>query len=165
MSSYNHFGCSWCGGPFNGGNCRRCTNVRFRDKFVRNPDPISYDETPDFSYPPPQPQYETYACELCGNDSHYGFDCPPRFPLVYEHEPCYNQNFGDNYYPQNSPSFPPQYLCCEKCGVLGINLHKLVLLVQELNTAQDINNSTNWVSTARRKVSTASTELNTARED
>nr|GEU57099.1 hypothetical protein [Tanacetum cinerariifolium] len=21
MSSYNHFGCSWCGGPFNGGNC------------------------------------------------------------------------------------------------------------------------------------------------
>ncbi|GKC30404.1 hypothetical protein Tco_1037698 [Tanacetum coccineum] len=47
-------------------------------------------------------------------------------------------------------------------GLLGINLHKLVLLVQELNTAQDITNSTNWVSTARRKVSTASTELNTA---
>ncbi|GKE49976.1 hypothetical protein Tco_1481234 [Tanacetum coccineum] len=68
--------CSWCGAPFNGGNCRRCTNVSFRDEFVRNPDPISYDETPDFSYPPPQPQ--TYSCELCGNDSHYGYDCPPR---------------------------------------------------------------------------------------
>ncbi|GJY68263.1 hypothetical protein Tco_0471245 [Tanacetum coccineum] len=108
--------CSWCGGPFNGGNCRRCTNVSFGDEFVRNPDPISYDETPDFSYPPPQPQYETYSCELCGNDSHYGFDCPPRFPLVYEQEPSYNQNFGDNYYPQNSPSFPQQYLCCENCG-------------------------------------------------
>ncbi|GJR47799.1 hypothetical protein Tco_1315902 [Tanacetum coccineum] len=73
--------CSWCGGPFNGGNCRRCTNVSFGDEFVRNPDPISYDETPDFSYPPPQPQYETYSCELCGNDSHYGYDCPPRVPL------------------------------------------------------------------------------------
>ncbi|GJT83197.1 hypothetical protein Tco_1057539 [Tanacetum coccineum] len=108
--------CSWCGGPFNGGNCRRCTNVSFGDEFVRNPDPISYDETPDFSYPPPQPQYETYSCELCGNDSHYGFDCPPRLPLVYEQEPCYNQNFGDNYYPQNLPSFPQQYLCCENCG-------------------------------------------------
>ncbi|GJW92964.1 hypothetical protein Tco_0172636 [Tanacetum coccineum] len=85
--------CSWCGGPFNGGNCRRCTNVSFEDEFVRNPDPISYDETPDFSYPPPQPQ--TYSCELCGNDSHYGYDCSPRVPLVYEQEPCYNQNFGE----------------------------------------------------------------------
>ncbi|GJY59516.1 hypothetical protein Tco_0459408 [Tanacetum coccineum] len=36
-------------------------------------------------------------------------------PLVYEQEPSYNQNFGDNYYPQNSPSFPQQYLCCENC--------------------------------------------------
>ncbi|GJU71685.1 hypothetical protein Tco_1263090 [Tanacetum coccineum] len=108
--------CSWCGGLFNGGNCRRYTNVSFRDEFVRNPDPISFDETLDFSYPPPQPQYETYSCELRGNDSHYGFDCPPRLPLVYEQEPCYNQNFGDNYYPQNLPSFPQQYLCCENCG-------------------------------------------------
>ncbi|GJZ93040.1 hypothetical protein Tco_0665105 [Tanacetum coccineum] len=181
--------CSWCGGPFNGGNCRRCTNVSFRDEFVCNPDSISNDETPDFSYPPsqpqtssfdqfhcfgcgdpledgvrcqrctckwcgyglregfcwfcasrdgnssidapnpnsfndppnvfthpPQPQYESYSCELCGNDAHYGYDCPPRVPLVYEQEPCYNQNFGDNYYPQNSPSFPQQYLCCENCG-------------------------------------------------
>ncbi|GJW71678.1 hypothetical protein Tco_0128595 [Tanacetum coccineum] len=174
--------CSWCGGPFNGGNCRRCTNVSFGDEFVCNSDPISNDETPDFSYPPsqpqtslfdqfhcfhcgdpledgvrchqctckwcgynlsegfclfcasrnenssidapnpnffndppnvfthpPQPQSESYSFELCGNDSHYGYDCPPRFPLVYEQEPSYNQNFSDNYYPQNSPSFPQQY--------------------------------------------------------
>ncbi|GKB64487.1 putative reverse transcriptase domain-containing protein [Tanacetum coccineum] len=172
------------GGPFNGENCWRCTNVSFGD-----PDPISNDETPDFSYPPsqphtssfdqfhyfgcgdsledgvrcqrctckwcgyglregfcwfcasrngnssidapnpksfndppnvfahpPQPQYESYSCELCGNDAHYGYDCPPRVPLVYEQEPCYNQNFSDNYYPQNSLSFPQQYLCCENCG-------------------------------------------------
>ncbi|GKC17062.1 hypothetical protein Tco_1013844 [Tanacetum coccineum] len=78
--------CSWCGGPFNGGNFRRCTNVSFGDEFVRNPDPISYDETLDFSYPPPQPQ--TYSCELCGNDSHYGFDCPPQTP-----EPSRRFNF------------------------------------------------------------------------
>nr|GEV94650.1 hypothetical protein [Tanacetum cinerariifolium] len=84
--------CAWCGGPFNGGNYRRCTNVSFGYEFVRNPDPISYDETPDFSYPPPQLQ--TYSCELCRNDSHYGYDCPPRVPLVYEQESCYNQNFG-----------------------------------------------------------------------
>ncbi|GKD51266.1 hypothetical protein Tco_1280242, partial [Tanacetum coccineum] len=146
--------CSWCGGSFNGRNCRRCTNVSFRDEFVRNPDPISNDEILNFSYPPshpqtssfdqfhcfgcgdpledgvrcqqctckwcgynlrggfclfcasrdgnssidapnpnsfndppnvfthpPQPQYESYSCELCGNDAHYGYDCPPRVPL------------------------------------------------------------------------------------
>ncbi|GJQ98765.1 hypothetical protein Tco_0521750 [Tanacetum coccineum] len=174
--------CSWCGGPFNGGNCQCCTNVSFGDEFVYNPDSISNDETPDFSYPPsqpqtssfdqfycfgcgdpledgvrcqrctykwyeyglregfcwfcasrdrnssidapnpnsfndppnvfphpPQPQYESYSCELCGNDAHYGYDCPPPVPLVDEHKPGY-----DNYYPQNLPSFPQQYLNCEK---------------------------------------------------
>ncbi|GJV23228.1 hypothetical protein Tco_1375923 [Tanacetum coccineum] len=116
MSSYNHFGCSWCGGPFNGGNCPGCSSVGSGNEFVYDPNPYSYNETPDFSYPPPQPQFETYSCELCGNDSHYGYVCPPRFPLVYEQEPSYNQNFSDNYYPQNSPSFPQQYLCCENCG-------------------------------------------------
>ncbi|GJV08081.1 hypothetical protein Tco_1345737 [Tanacetum coccineum] len=116
MSSYNHFGCSWCGGPFNGGNCPGCSNVGSGNEFVYDPNPYSYNETPNFFNQPPQPQYETYSCELCGNDSHYGFDCPPRLPLVYEQEPCYNQNFSDNCYPQNSPSFSQQYLCCENCG-------------------------------------------------
>ncbi|GKE50677.1 hypothetical protein Tco_1481935 [Tanacetum coccineum] len=176
--------CSWYGGAVNSGNCWHCTNVSFGDEFVHNPNSILNDETPDFSYPPsqpqtssfdqfhcfrcgdpledgvccqqctckwcgynlkeggilfalrfkrnssidapnpnsfndpsnifthpPQPRYESYSCELCGNDAHYGYDCPPRIPLVYEHEPGYN-----NYYPQNSPSFPQQYLNCEKCG-------------------------------------------------
>ncbi|GJS91932.1 hypothetical protein Tco_0774568 [Tanacetum coccineum] len=116
MSSYNHFGCSWCGGPFNGGNCPSCSIVGAENEFVHDPNPFPYDNTPDFYDQPPQPQYESYLCELCGNDSHFGYDCPPRFPLVYEQEPSYNQNYSDNYYPQNSPSFPQQYLCCESCG-------------------------------------------------
>nr|GEX03899.1 hypothetical protein [Tanacetum cinerariifolium] len=52
--------CSWCGGPFNGGNCRQCTNVSFRDEFVHNPDPILNDETLDFSYPPSSPQTSSF---------------------------------------------------------------------------------------------------------
>ncbi|GJR05911.1 hypothetical protein Tco_0528895 [Tanacetum coccineum] len=28
-----------------------------------------------------------YSCELCRNDAHYGYDCPPQVPLVYELEP------------------------------------------------------------------------------
>ncbi|GJX96596.1 hypothetical protein Tco_0352394, partial [Tanacetum coccineum] len=67
--------------------------------------PNFVDNSPYFSYPPPQPQFETYSCEYCGNDSHYGYDCPSRVPFVYEPEPCYDQNFSDNYYPHNSPSF------------------------------------------------------------
>ncbi|GJY07042.1 hypothetical protein Tco_0374096 [Tanacetum coccineum] len=78
--------------------------------------PNFVENSPNFSYPPPQPQFETYLCELCGNNAHYGYDCPPQFPFVYEQEPCYNQNFNDNYYPQNSPSFSQQYLCCAYCG-------------------------------------------------
>ncbi|GJU20951.1 hypothetical protein Tco_1154293 [Tanacetum coccineum] len=116
MSSYNYFGCSWYGGPFNGGNCPSCSNVGSRNEFVYDSNPYCYDETSNFFNQPPQYQYETYSYELCGNDSHYGFDFPPQVPLVYEQEPCYKQNFSDNYYPQNSPIFSQQYLCYDNCG-------------------------------------------------
>ncbi|GKB06958.1 hypothetical protein Tco_0835191 [Tanacetum coccineum] len=49
-----------------------------------------------------------FTCELCGNDAHYGYDCPSQVP-----EPCFNQNLDNS--PQTSPSFPQQYLCCEDC--------------------------------------------------
>nr|GEW18258.1 retrovirus-related Pol polyprotein from transposon TNT 1-94 [Tanacetum cinerariifolium] len=87
MSSYNHFGCSWCGGPFNGGNCPGCSSVGSGNEFVYDPNPYSYDETPNFFNQPPEHQYETYSCELCGDSPHYGFDCQTRTPLVYEQDP------------------------------------------------------------------------------
>ncbi|GJR96287.1 retrovirus-related pol polyprotein from transposon TNT 1-94 [Tanacetum coccineum] len=79
--------CSYCGGPFNGGNYPSCSIVRAENEFVHDPNPFPYDNTPDFYDQPPQHHVETYSYELCGNDSHYGYDCPPRFPLVYEQEP------------------------------------------------------------------------------
>ncbi|GJU00294.1 hypothetical protein Tco_1110632 [Tanacetum coccineum] len=82
--------------------------------FVYDPNLNSFNDPPKIFNHPSQPQI--YSCELCGNDSHYGFDCPPRVSLVYEQEPCYNQNFGDNYFQQNSLSFSQQYICCEYCG-------------------------------------------------
>nr|GEX21303.1 hypothetical protein [Tanacetum cinerariifolium] len=36
---------------------------------------------------------ENHLCNLCGNDSHDGYDCQQQFPFVYEHEPSYNQNY------------------------------------------------------------------------
>ncbi|GJW13032.1 hypothetical protein Tco_0017165 [Tanacetum coccineum] len=78
--------------------------------------PNFVDNSPNFSYPPPQLQFKTYLCELCGNNAHNGYDCSPQLPFVYEQEPCYNQNFNDNYFLQNSLSFSQQYLCCAYCG-------------------------------------------------
>ncbi|GJS08522.1 hypothetical protein Tco_0365318 [Tanacetum coccineum] len=76
--------------------------------------PYSSNDSPSVANHPPQSQYVPYSCELCGNDSHYGYDCPPQVPFVYNQDPCFNQNF--DYFPQTSPSFPQQYLCCENCG-------------------------------------------------
>ncbi|GKD17413.1 hypothetical protein Tco_1206571, partial [Tanacetum coccineum] len=107
--------CGWCGNKLDDGFCSYCAS-KDGNSFAYNPNPNSFDNSPNFSYPPPQPQFETYSCELCGNNSHYGYDCPSRVPLVYEPEPCYNQNFSDNYYPHDLPSFSQQYLCCAYCG-------------------------------------------------
>ncbi|GJX62293.1 hypothetical protein Tco_0295193 [Tanacetum coccineum] len=76
--------------------------------------PYSSNDSPSVANHPPQSQYVPYSCELCGNDSHYGYDCPPQVPFVYNQDPCFNQHF--DYFPQTSPSFPQQYLCCENCG-------------------------------------------------
>ncbi|GKB70891.1 hypothetical protein Tco_0932303 [Tanacetum coccineum] len=54
------------------------------------------------------------ASELCGNDAHYGYDCPSQVPFVYNQDPCLNQSL-DNF-PQTSPSFPQQDPCCEDYG-------------------------------------------------
>ncbi|GKD86992.1 hypothetical protein Tco_1358146 [Tanacetum coccineum] len=116
MSSYNHFGCSWCGGPFNGGNCPGCSSVGSGNEFVYDPNPYSYNETPNFFNQPPQHQYETYSCELCGDSPHYGFDCQTRPPLVYEQDPCNNQIFSNDQSPYYSLSQPQQFDCCEVCG-------------------------------------------------
>ncbi|GKB62561.1 hypothetical protein Tco_0918747 [Tanacetum coccineum] len=40
--------------------------------------PYSSNDSPSVANHPPQPQYVPYSRELCGNDSHYGYDCPPQ---------------------------------------------------------------------------------------
>nr|GEX70182.1 hypothetical protein [Tanacetum cinerariifolium] len=41
----------------------------------------------------PQPQNENHLCNLCGNNSHDGYDCQQQFSFVYKQEPSYNQNY------------------------------------------------------------------------
>ncbi|GJU97495.1 hypothetical protein Tco_1326766 [Tanacetum coccineum] len=105
--------CQQCGCNEYDGVCFYCT--------VGNGTPINFstsyssNDSPSFANHPPQPQYVPYSCELCGNDAHHGYDCPPQVPFVYNQDPCFDQNF-DNNFPLTSPSFPQQYLCCENCG-------------------------------------------------
>ncbi|GJS57286.1 hypothetical protein Tco_0652070 [Tanacetum coccineum] len=41
------------------------------DSFAYDLIPNSFNDPPNFSDHPPQPQYESYLCELYGNDSHH----------------------------------------------------------------------------------------------
>ncbi|GKD12126.1 hypothetical protein Tco_1196533, partial [Tanacetum coccineum] len=107
--------CGWCGNKLDDGFCSYCAS-KDGNSFAYNPNPNSFDNSPNFSYPPPQPQFETYSCELCGNDSHYGYDCPSRVPFVYEQTVLQSKTFSDKLLTTNSPSFHNHYLCCAYCG-------------------------------------------------
>nr|GEX24568.1 reverse transcriptase domain-containing protein [Tanacetum cinerariifolium] len=102
--------CCKCEDPLRGGFCWFCTS-NSEISFNNDPNLNSFDDSQNLFDYSPQPQYETYPCKLCGNDLHYGYDCPPRFLLVYEQKLCYNQNYNENYYPHNLPSF----LCYDNC--------------------------------------------------
>nr|GEU31060.1 hypothetical protein [Tanacetum cinerariifolium] len=103
--------CERCGIDMINGICPLC---HLSNSCVNDHNPNSFDYPSD-SYHPPHPTYETYSGDTCGNDSQFGYDCPPQFPLNYEPEPGYIQNY--NSYPHDSLSFPQQYPCCEDCGV------------------------------------------------
>nr|GEV54491.1 hypothetical protein [Tanacetum cinerariifolium] len=45
------------------------------------------------------------ACELCGNGAHYGYNCPPKVPIVPDPEPFNNQTIKE--LPPTVPSFDP----------------------------------------------------------
>ncbi|GKB43651.1 hypothetical protein Tco_0888593 [Tanacetum coccineum] len=95
--------CSWCGGPFNGGNYWRCTNwcgdglregfslfcaSRDGNSSINAPNPNSFNDPLNVFTHPLQLQYESYSCELCGNNAHYGYDCPPWVSLFsIDHQP------------------------------------------------------------------------------
>nr|GEX51959.1 hypothetical protein [Tanacetum cinerariifolium]GEX52684.1 hypothetical protein [Tanacetum cinerariifolium] len=102
--------CCKCEGPLRVGFCWFCAS-NSEISFNNDPKTNSFDDSQNLSDYSPQPQYKIYPCELCGNDSHYGYDYPPWFLFFYEQEPCYNQNYNENYYPHNLPSF----LCCDNC--------------------------------------------------
>ncbi|GJT56324.1 hypothetical protein Tco_0991378 [Tanacetum coccineum] len=57
------------------GFCWFCAS-RDGNSSIDAPNPNSFNDPPNVFTHPPQPQYKSYSCELCGNDAHYGYDCP-----------------------------------------------------------------------------------------
>ncbi|GJY66555.1 hypothetical protein Tco_0468793 [Tanacetum coccineum] len=76
--------CKWCGHKLREGFCLICAS-KDGNLSIDVPNPNSFNDLPNVFTHPPQPQYETYSCELCGNDSHHGYDCPSRFPLIKDY--------------------------------------------------------------------------------
>ncbi|GKB93025.1 hypothetical protein Tco_0979162 [Tanacetum coccineum] len=90
--------CSWCGGPFNGGNCRRCTNKwcgsglskefcficasSNGNSSIYDPNPNSFNDSQNFSYPPPQPQIFSY--EQAANLRTRTLEFLQHFKLIYK---------------------------------------------------------------------------------
>nr|GEU53932.1 retrotransposon protein, putative, unclassified [Tanacetum cinerariifolium] len=82
--------CCECEGPLNGQFCSFCAS-RAGNSFAYDLNSNSFDDSQNLSDYPPQPQYQTYSCELCGNDAHYGYDCPSQvserpIALLLDHE-------------------------------------------------------------------------------
>nr|GEX98720.1 hypothetical protein [Tanacetum cinerariifolium] len=136
MSSFYEFICYGCGGPSDTalcylcmceqcgnilihGTCLKC-NFGARNSFTYDPIPESFNEVQIIPNPPPQSHFNIYLCQICESNSYYGYECSQRVPLVYEPEPCYNQNFSDNAYTHDSPGVTSliDHHCCYKCGVL-----------------------------------------------
>nr|GEY14724.1 hypothetical protein [Tanacetum cinerariifolium] len=87
-------------GPLRGGFCLFC-NSRAKNSYTYDPNAYSFNDSSSNFNHLPQPQFETYLCKLCGNNSHNGYDCQQQFPFVYVQEPSYNQNY--NEYLEKSP--------------------------------------------------------------
>nr|GEY48474.1 hypothetical protein [Tanacetum cinerariifolium] len=109
--------CEHCGNILIDGACLKC-NSGAENSFTYDPIPKAFNEVQSISNPPPQSHYNIYLCQICESNSHYGYESSQRISLVYEPEPCYNQNFGDNTHPHDSPGVTPliDHHCCYKCG-------------------------------------------------
>nr|GEW06710.1 hypothetical protein [Tanacetum cinerariifolium] len=108
--------CPKCGNPVDGHYCQGCALLRKKFKedlftyciengILQDSSEPSYDNTTLLML------FESHSlsiktpctCELCGSGSHYGYNCPPKVPVVPDLEPFNNQTIDE--IPQTLPSF------------------------------------------------------------
>ncbi|GKE56058.1 hypothetical protein Tco_1495243, partial [Tanacetum coccineum] len=76
--------CKKCGSGLSKGFCFICASSN-ENSSIDDSNPNSFIDSPKVFNPPSQPP--TFSCEFCGNDAHYGYDCPPQVPFIYNPEP------------------------------------------------------------------------------
>nr|GEV17399.1 hypothetical protein [Tanacetum cinerariifolium] len=109
--------CEQCGNILNYETCLNC-NSGTGNSFTYDPIPKSFDEVQSIPNPPPQCYFNIYLRQICESNSHYGYECSQRVPLVYEPKPCYIQIFNDNDYSHDLPGVNPliDHHYCYECG-------------------------------------------------
>nr|GEX54847.1 copia protein [Tanacetum cinerariifolium] len=91
-----------CGNILNYGTCLNC-NSGSGNSFTYDPILEPFNGVQISPNPPPQCHFNIYLCHICESNSHYGYECSQRIPLVYKPKPCYIQNFNDNDYSHDLP--------------------------------------------------------------
>nr|GEZ32005.1 hypothetical protein [Tanacetum cinerariifolium] len=94
--------CEKCGNILIHGTCLKC-NSGAGNSFTYDPIPESFNEVQIIPNPPPQSHFNIYSCQIFESNSHYGYECSQRIPIVYDPKLCYNQTFSDNAYTHDSP--------------------------------------------------------------
>nr|GFA96086.1 hypothetical protein [Tanacetum cinerariifolium] len=89
-----------CGNDLLDGFCSLCDS---RNSCIYDPNPNSFDFPPD-SYHPPHLTYETYSCDLCGNDSHVAN--LSTHPSKCFNSSCYDNGDDEDYTVVITPDFP-----------------------------------------------------------
>nr|GEW49494.1 hypothetical protein [Tanacetum cinerariifolium] len=91
-------------------SCEQCGNILIYgtylkynsgtgNSFTYDPIPESFDEVQIIPNPPPQCHFNIYLCQICKSNSHYGYECSQRVPLVYEPEPLWGFPEADHCQP------------------------------------------------------------------
>ncbi|GJR19942.1 hypothetical protein Tco_0968469 [Tanacetum coccineum] len=114
--------CAVCGTPVDGPYCHGCTLIRMKfekDLFtycVDNGVFQNFQDTSESSNDNTNVVNAPREPSVVDQDpgAHFGYNCPPKDPIISEPEPCYNRNF--DCFPHDLQTLPQQYLCCENCG-------------------------------------------------
>nr|GEX01386.1 hypothetical protein [Tanacetum cinerariifolium] len=85
--------------------CQRCTCMSISENSSQSPPQINY----HYCYGCGDSIEDIFChqctCESCGKGAHYGYNCPPKVPVISNPKPCNNQTIDE--LPQTLPSFDP----------------------------------------------------------
>nr|GEZ75304.1 hypothetical protein [Tanacetum cinerariifolium] len=87
-------------------------------------------------------RYENYLCNLCGNNSHDGYDCQQQFLFIYEQEQSYNQNYdvstdGPKYRVYGSDQIQTPHALNTKLLLINSNSQRLDKKDQEVKNVAE----------------------------